>query len=59
MGPKPHCSLLAQINIWKELLPICSSDKANIALFSKLSSFYFDLRPSGKREKRKPDPKGN
>ena len=48
MGPKSHCSLLAYINIGKELLlPICLRDKAKIALFSKLSNFYFDLRPPG------------
>ena len=29
----------------KELLPICLRDKGKIALFSKLSNFYFDLRP--------------
>ena len=38
-------------------------DKAQIALFSKLSNFYFDLRPQGrppgKTEERKSDPWGN
>ena len=51
----------------KELLLICLRDKAKIALFSKLSNFYFDLRPPGqtpgrppgKTEERKPDPRGN
>ena len=45
MGPESHCSLLANTNIGKELLPICLRDKAKIVLFSKLSNFYFDLRP--------------
>ena len=45
MGTKSHCSLLAYINIWKELLLSCLRNKAKIALFSKLSNFYFDLRP--------------
>ena len=47
MEPESYCSLLAYINISKELLPISLRDKAKIALFSKLSNFYFDLRPPG------------
>ena len=31
----------------------------NRVFFSKLSNFYFDLRPPGKTEERKPDPRGN
>ena len=33
----------------------------NRAFFSKLSNFYFDLRPPppGKTEERNPDPRGN
>ena len=34
-------------NIWKELLLSCLRDKAKIALFSKLSKFYFGLRHPG------------
>ena len=45
MEPKSHWSLLAYINISKELLSISLRDKSKIALFSKLSNFYFDLRP--------------
>ena len=45
MGTKSHCSLPAYINIWKELLLSCLRDKAKIALFSKLSNLFFDLRP--------------
>ena len=45
MRTKSHCSLLAYINIWKELLLNCLRDKAKIALFPKLLNFYFDLRP--------------
>ena len=44
MGTKSHCSLLAYINIQKELLPIETKQKSRI--FSKLSDFYFDLRLS-------------
>ena len=51
MAPKSHCSLLAYVNIWKELLLICLRDKAIIALFSKLSNFYFDLRPPGAKQR--------
>ena len=48
MGSKSHCSLVAYINIWKELLPICLRDKEKSCFFfSKLSNFYFDLRPPG------------
>ena len=47
MRTKSYWSLLAYINIWKELLLNCLRDKAKIALFSKLSNFYFDLRPPG------------
>ena len=47
MGHKSHCSLLAYINICKELLLNCLRDKAKIAPFSKLPNFYFDLRSSG------------
>ena len=36
MDNKSHCSLLAYINIWKELLLICLRDKAKIALFFKI-----------------------
>ena len=35
-------------------------DKAkNRTFFSKLSNLFFDLRPPGKTEERKPDPWGN
>ena len=43
MSPKSHSSLLAYMNIRKELLLICIREKAKIALFSELSNFYFDL----------------
>ena len=64
MGPKSHCSLLAYINIRKELLPICLRDKAKIALFFlKMIDFYFDLGPPettlGQDRGAKPDPRGN
>ena len=29
------------------------------AFVSKLSNFYFDLRPPGKTEEQKPEPRGN
>ena len=58
MGTKSHCSLLAYINIWKELLLNCSRDKWKIALFSKLSNFYFDLRPLGQDRGAKTRPLG-
>ena len=48
MGTKSHCSLLAYINISRELLLNCLRDKSKIAIiFSKLSNFYFDLIPPG------------
>ena len=47
MGPELHCALLAYINILNKLLLIFFRDKAKIALFSKLSNFYFHLRPLG------------
>ena len=48
MGPESHCSLLAYIKISYEKSfysrVICLRDKAKIALLSKLSNFFFDLR---------------
>ena len=35
MGPKSHCSLLAYVNIRKELLLNCLRDKAKISLYFK------------------------
>ena len=46
----------------KELLLICLSDKAKIAIFFKIIEFLFWFKtplPSGKTEERKPDPRGN
>ena len=48
MGTKSRCSLLAYINIWKELLLSCLRDKVKIVPFKKLLNFYFDLRPPSK-----------
>ena len=61
MGTKSRCSLLAYINIWKELLLSCLRDKAKIALFSKLSNFYFGLRhpwanPQARQRSENPTP---
>ena len=62
MGPKSHCSLLAYINIWKELLSICLREKEKIVLFFKIIELllWFKTpwgRPPGKTEERKPNPR--
>ena len=59
-GPHPHLPLQAPFTAtplpihhpfppknFDHTLLICMSDKANIALFSKLSNCYFDVRPPG------------
>ena len=61
MGTKSCCSLLAYINILKELLLSCLRDKAKIAPFSKLSNFYFGLRhpranPQARQRSENPTP---
>ena len=64
MGPESHCSLLAYIKISYEKSCysrfICLRDKAKIALLSKLSNFFFDLRlpgqTPGKTEERNQTP---
>ena len=46
-GPKSRCSLLAYINIWKELLLSCLRDKAKIARFFKIIELLLWLSPPG------------
>ena len=38
---------------------LCKRQSENRPFISKLSNFYFDFRPPGKTEERKPDPRGN
>ena len=58
MGPKSHCSLLAYINIWKELLPICLRDKAKIALFFKIIELLLWFKTPGQDRGAKTRPQG-
>ena len=44
MGTKSRCSLLAYVNIWKELLLSCLRDKAKITLFFKIVKLLFWLK---------------
>ena len=48
-------------SIYKHMKELLLRDKAKIALFKKLSNFYFDLRHPGrhpgKTEERKPNPR--
>ena len=48
MGPESHCSLLAYINMKRAATHLFKRQSENRVFFSKLSNFYFDLRPPGK-----------
>ena len=49
MGTKSHCSLLAYISLYMKgaATQLFKRQMKNRNFFSKLSNFYFDLRPLG------------